>query len=423
MRILAVSYFLPPALYPQAIQIGRLLRHLRGDTAIVRGQVKELSTGLDSYEDFDRQFAFCLDVHFEPRLSERIGKLARWFLPFYGGIPDEFRGWVRRAEQAIEDELRSRNFQPQVLLTFGMPMSDHLLGLRLKPKLGVPWIAHFSDPWVDNPFNRRNVLSNLVNRRLERSVVVGADRLIFTSAETLDLVMRKYPPEWQTKSVVLPHSFDPSLYPQRSHDGGGPVLRYLGNFYGHRSPVPLFRALTAILADEPQLLDGVRVELVGQMPRRMRDHRSFRSLPTGLVRVVDTVPYSQSLTLMVNADLLLLIDGPDDLSVFLPSKLVEYLGAGTPIFGIVPPGTSARLLTRLGAEVADPRQPSEVAKRLRKALCLVHKRRSEAVRQGWGDNGVRAEFHVNRVQRDLTRIIEQVATASSMSGQQKAVAS
>ena len=413
MRVLAVSYFLPPALYPQAIQIGRLLRHLPTDTGVVRGQIKQLSTGLDSYEDFDCQFAFCLDVPFEPRLSGRIGMLARWFLPFYGAIPDEFRRWVPRAEQAIEDELRSRKFQPQVLLTFGMPMSDHLLGLRLKPKLGVPWIAHFSDPWVDNPFHRRNVLSNLVNRRLEHSVVAGADRLIFTSAETLGLVMRKYPSEWQSKSVVLPHSFDPSLYPQRSHDGGGLVMRYLGNFYGHRSPIPLFRALRAILADEPQLLDGVRVELVGQMPARMRKHSSLRNLPAGLVRVIDTVPHSQSLKLMVDADLLLLIDGPDDLSVFLPSKLIEYLGAGTPIFGIVPPGTSARLLTRLGAEVADPRQPSEVAKRLRKAVYLAHKRRSEAVRQDWGNDEVRSEFHVNRVQRDLTRIIEQVARGPS----------
>jgi len=41
MRVLAVSYFLPPALYPQAIQIGRLLTHLPVDLGMVRGQVKQ----------------------------------------------------------------------------------------------------------------------------------------------------------------------------------------------------------------------------------------------------------------------------------------------------------------------------------------------------------------------------------------------
>ena len=111
---------------------------------------------------------------------------------------------------------------------------------------------------------------------------------------------------------------------------------------------------------------------------------------------------------MSDADLLLVIDGPDDLSVFLPSKLVEYLGAGTPIFGIVPPGTSARLLARVGAPVADPRKPFEVVKGLREALRLVQNRRAGNSRQAWGDPAVRAEFHVDRVRRDLAGIIAEV---------------
>jgi hypothetical protein len=415
LRVLAVSYFLPPALYPQAIQIGRLLMDLPVQMGVVRGQVMHLSVGLDSYSDFARRFSFCLDVPFRRLLSGRAATLARHLLPFYACIPDEFRNWVPRAEQTITEELSARKFRPDVLMTFGVPMSDHLLGLRLKPKLDVPWVAHFSDPWSDNAFHRHHVLANLINRRLERSVVAAADRLIFTSAESLDLVMRKYPPKWRAKASILPHSFDPALYPVPAPDVRGPVLRYLGNFYGHRSPVPLFRALRTILTDEPALLEGVRVELVGEMPQRMRAHATLRALPEGLVRLVDTVPYSRSLQLMSNADLLLVIDGPDDLSVFLPSKLIEYLGAGTPIFGIVPPGTSSRLLARVGAEVADPRQPSEVAKGLRQALRLVHRRRSAADRKNWGDAAVRAEFHVNRVQRDLIDIIEHVTRTPSMS--------
>ena len=46
MRILAVSYFLPPALYPQAIQIGRLLSHLPLEIGVVRGQVQATEHGV-----------------------------------------------------------------------------------------------------------------------------------------------------------------------------------------------------------------------------------------------------------------------------------------------------------------------------------------------------------------------------------------
>lgn len=406
MRVLAVSYMLPPALYPQAIQVGRLLTNLPVEMGVVCGQVGELSSGLDSYRDFARQFAFSVNVPFRPHLSGLPATLARRFVPFYGHVPDEYRSWVPLAEQATDAELKSRGFRPDVLVTFGVPMSDHLLGLRLKARLGVPWVAHFSDPWVDNAFHRRNVLANIVNRQLEREVVAAADRLIFTSREALDLVMGKYPTAWRLKATVLPHTYDPALYSAPVLDARGPVLRYLGNFYGHRTPVPLFRALQAILAAEPALLDGVHVELVGQMPRRMRLHPTLRGLPEGLVRLVDTVPYSQSLRLMSDADLLLLIDGPDDLSVFLPSKLVEYLGAGTPIFGIVPPGTSSKLLARVGAPVADPRKPDEVTAGLRTALKLMHERRTAVDRPSWGDVDVRAEFHPDRVRSEFLAILQ-----------------
>ena len=60
----------------------------------------------------------------------------------------------------------------------------------------------------------------------------------------------------------------------------------------------------------------------------------------------------KSLKLMATSDLLLVVDGPDDLSVFLPSKLIDYLGAQVPILGIVPPGAAAKLLARLDAPVS-----------------------------------------------------------------------
>jgi hypothetical protein len=41
----------------------------------------------------------------------------------------------------------------------------------------------------------------------------------------------------------------------------------------------------------------------------------------------------------------------------------------------------------------------------------VHRRRSAAKREVWGDDAVRAEFHVEKVRRDLAGILEQVAAS------------
>ena len=193
MRALAVSYVLPPSLYPQAIQVGRLLAHCSMEIGAVCGT----TTGrpdLDYDFGLDKALAFRLEVSFLPKLSGLAHQVARRFVPFYARVPDEFRSWVPLAEIAIRAHLERTGFAPDVLATFGEPMSDHLVGLRLKTQMGLRWIAHFSDPWVDNPFRRREFLARRVNARLESSVISEADRVIFTSKETLDLVMHKYPP-------------------------------------------------------------------------------------------------------------------------------------------------------------------------------------------------------------------------------------
>ena len=55
---------------------------------------------------------------------------------------------------------------------------------------------------------------------------------------------------------------------------------------------------------------------------------TYESLPPGLVTVRPRVPYDESLRLTRDADALLVVDAPSaEPSVFLPSKLVEYIGA------------------------------------------------------------------------------------------------
>ncbi len=409
MRLLAISYVLPPALAPQAIQIGRLLASLPAEIGTVSGEMGPAAApggGADtrSLAEPTQRPGFRLEVEFRPALSGLAMVLARRFVPLYARVPDEFRGWPKLAEQALTGKLAETGFRPELVLSFGEPMSDHLLGLRLKRRLGLPWLAHFSDPWADNPFRRGQPLANLVNRRLEASVIAAADRIVFTSEETLELAMRKYPAAWRGKAAVLPHAFDPALYPPRPPPGQVLTVRYLGNFYGHRTPIPLFRGLRLLLQREPEVLEKVCFELIGRVPPLLHLHPAWRALPAGLVRHVPTVSYARSLALMAAADLLLVVDAPEALSVFLPSKLVEYLGAGAPILGIVPPGAAARLIDRLGGICADPRDPEAVAAGLARALALA--RQWRAGTRPFGDAAVRDGYRIDRVAAQFMAMLQ-----------------
>ena len=253
-------------------------------------------------------------------------------------------------------------------------MSVHLAGLRLKRAIGMPWIAHFSDPWADNPHRRIPVLRQL-NKGLEAEVVDAADRLIFTSDETLELVMRKYPPRMATKSRVLPHSFDPMMYGSTNACHDGIVVRYLGNFYGRRKPDPLIKAVQQLYREQPDLLQNVRIEFVGGIRRAPTS--LLDGLPPTLIRFLPPVDYRTSLTLMESADLLLVIDAPFEESVFLPSKLIEYIGALRPIFAITPPGTSAKVVSKVGGLVAHPEHIEDVAGKLAESIKRVRMPQSE----------------------------------------------
>ena len=390
MRVIFLSYCYPPLKYPRSIQIARLVKYSAHEITVVCG-------------DDDSEKDFSIDSQIEGKPAELIVFRRKKFSPLSLSrlidrlyIPDQYRSWAlsgagKLLNAGIVDSC-------EVLVTFGQPMSDHLAGLKIKQATGVPWIAHFSDPWVDSPYRRFIPICSWLNQKMERSVLARADRVVFCSQETADLVMSKYPAEWTGKTVVTPHSYDPSLYESLSSRQDGFVLRYLGNFYGKRTPKPLIQALSKLNQDRPGILKGVRIELIGEMDARFDPPND---LPPGLLSVCPSVKYSRSLSLMQSADLLLVIDAPFNQNVFLPSKLVDYIGAARPIFAITPPGVTADVVSRLGGYVAHPAKVPEIAEKLALAITSLREERHDL----WGSKSVRVEFEASSVASRMDMLI------------------
>src|SRR5262249_24783952 len=146
----------------------------------------------------------------------------------------------------------------------------------------------------------------------------------------------------------------------------------------------------------PELLHGIHFEFVGSTSDFNLSDFGFDRLPPGLVTFCPTVSYLQSLALMSSADGLLVIDAPATTSVFLPSKLIDYLGPARPVFGITPPGTAANLINELGGWVADPSQHAAVDHGLHSFVTYLHERR-KAQGEPWGDLVVRSRFKADSV--------------------------
>lgn len=237
-----------------------------------------------------------------------------------------------------------------------------------KARRNVRWIAQFSDPWAGNPLEVSR-LAKLWNQWHEPRTVAAADFIVHSSRYSLDLMMKNNTVDIRKKSEVLPHVYNEDLYSQRPKARNEKIImRYVGVLYGRRSPEPLFKALNQLFQNRKDLKGRITIELIGLVPPEMLNTSAALSLPEGTVVSVPSVNYIQSLELMYDADILLLIEADVRQNLFLPSKLSDYVGANTPIVGLVPSGGSEDALEGLGCWYARPSDIDGIAKALEGAV-------------------------------------------------------
>lgn len=346
VNVLAITYAFPPYSFPRSIQISRLVAasncrftmicaddpEAKRDETIMPGD----DTGADTIIRVPYTIGFTQKVL--RRLSHNLG------FSFFLMQPDQIRFWHSAALPAIRKQIETN--RPDIVVTFGMPMSDHLLGLTIRKEFNLPWLAHFSDPWVDNPYLTLSPFSKWNNKRYESAVMHQADSLVFTNEESLDLIMQKYPAGLRVKAHVLGHSFDPVRYPDDGVTNRG-VVRHLGALYGLRTPAHFLEALKRISRNSPSLLAGVRFEFIGPVEERLKGDMAVDGLDKSSITFHDPVDYQESLDLMASAQGLLLVDAPMESSPFFPSKLADYIGAKRPILALTPPGPARRIVDGL----------------------------------------------------------------------------
>jgi hypothetical protein len=296
-----------------------------------------------------------------------------------------------------------------VILSCSQPHANQVLGLELKKRSGKPWIAYLSDPWVDNvytTFKTERIRAH--HLRLEGEVFRQANRIFFTSPEMRDLVMKKYSADLRSKVGVLPHSFVPEWYElaRKRYPGKGEGGRFhfvhTGYFYGPRSPVPFFAGLEGALSDGNVPVEA-RFEFWGGMAPQYESEIGKRGLSRH-VSVHGTVSYLESLSILSSAGNLFLIDAPlgnASESVFLPSKLIDYLGSGSPVVGFTPlSGASARVLQETGNAVADVNSA-----RIREYLGSIFSGKVQGIK----DRGNTADYEYRAVTSRLVRTMQEIA--------------
>lgn len=373
-RLLAISWEMPPLSGPRAVQVTRTLAALPAYGW--RSRTICFGPRSDRYQQDHRVSIETLSggqARLVPVSSpeEWFAVRALWRLaPPLKRWPDEKRVWMPGALAAARLELAAE--PADVLVSFAQPWTDHLIGLRLQREHGLPWVAHFSDPWVDSPYFQGGAAARRRAVAWEREVVAAATRVVFVNRHTRDRVMAKYPASWSEKADVVPQAAapeepapPPAWSPQRPMR-----IVYTGRFYDClRTPKSFLEALAALRERQP--LDGrIAVDFVGAMPgvyERMVARLGLGTIVTFSGRMS---PGRARQYAAERADVLLVVDAPGpDGGLFLPSKLIDYLPLHRPILGVTPnSGASAEILGELGYPMVEPQDVPGITRALRALL-------------------------------------------------------
>ncbi len=395
MKLLVISYYLPPTTAAQSIQIGRLLWHLSEKHEIYAVCADERGSSKDKtlYPGIKQRFKETIEI---PAAFNKYLNIIKSRVPLLWKMPDAQMGWHEKAYNEIIKRWGTMKFDG--IITFACPFSAHIIGSRLKRHFGSEWIAHFSDPWADNPYSRYDPVSNWINRGFEKKTILEADKLIFVSNEMLREYLRRYP-KAKDKSFVVEHAFEEILYPKDAKLPEQFTVRYVGNFYGNRTPEPLFRVLN-------RFPGKLRFEIIGggmRVPGMIKKY--------GLERTAFQRPhvnYMQSLREMKEAHVLLVIDGKvSGPSIYLPSKLIDYIGADRPLFAITPKGSaSERVVREAGGIAADTSDEEGIATMISE---LIQRYDDDTLEKLRPDGALRARYEIHAKIEEFEKILARKA--------------
>lgn len=254
-------------------------------------------------------------------------------------IPDARKGWVKPTVEFLEEYLKKNPID--VLITTGPPHSLHLIGLELKNKLNLKWIADFRDPWTTIHYHkslRLNKKSAQKHLDLESKVLKSADAVIVTSPST----KKEFESKTHKPVHLITNGFDEVDFDFTPIVPESFSIAHIGSLLSERNPRMLWEVLAELIAENPAFSENLNLVFAGVVSDVVKsDLESFDLLK--YAHFHGYVSHSEALQLQRKSAVLLLleIDRPETRAI-LPGKLFEYLASQRPILALGPEGSDMK---------------------------------------------------------------------------------
>jgi hypothetical protein len=282
----------------------------------------------------------------EKRKPGLFGKLSLWIRSNLF-IPDPRMLWISPSLHFLRRYLEINPID--IVVTTGPPHSMHLIGLGLKRKPGLRWVADFRDPWTNIDFFQDlplTIPARWCHHKLEKRVLREADHIVTVSpGMTQDFKAMGV----ENISTITNGYDEESLIPDQHNDDKFSIL-HLGSVPRSRNPLGLWQVLSVLVRDHAKFASYLEIRLVGKTDFTVMESITQNGLQNYVVQQ-EYVPHKQTYSLLSQASVLLLcINNTPNAKGILTNKFFEYLSAQRPIVAIGPPdGDVSAILNGTGA--------------------------------------------------------------------------
>jgi len=329
-------------------------------------------------------------------------------------LPEEFFPWVFPATSLGLRLIDS--WQPDVLYSRATKHVSNAVGWRLKQITGLPWVAHFSDPWIRSGLYKRPV-QRIWGGFWERRILRDADALVFVTRQAAERVLAGLPEVYWERVHIIPHGFeelpaDLVRDPENPPVAGQRRMRMIhaGAFYPNmRGPETLIEAIRKLkdqhpLAELPEI-DCIGVDTVCY--QRLVDEAGVGDV----LRLHSSVAYEECRRRIAESDAILILDTPGSGGIFLPTKLIEAFAFGKPLLGLSDPESAvASILCEVEQGWADSRDPDAIVRELER-LMLRWKRGERDLSAS--QRAMLQKYRIDRVNSPLLDLFERLAGSRS----------
>jgi glycosyl transferase family 4 len=250
-------------------------------------------------------------------------------------IPDARFLWVKPSIAYLSDYIRENDIK--TIITSGPPHSLHLIGLGLKEKHNINWVADFRDPWTTIGYHKALKLSSYAakkHKKLESEVLHTADVILVTSNTTKSAfeALTSKPIE------VITNGYDEEKTGKQHLDEKF-SLAHIGSFLSERNPQLLWQVLSELTQENTAFANDLELKLIGAVSREVLGSIAEFNLDSYLNNV-GYVSHIEAVAAQKKSQVLLLIEiDSEDTKSIIPGKLFEYMVSDRPIIGIGPEGS------------------------------------------------------------------------------------